>query len=64
MGNVRSTLVKRTARKTLLKYPDKFEANFEHNKHAISDLLVFPSKRMRNMVAGYLTCLFKQKNRK
>lgn len=60
MGKVRSTLIKRTAEKMLIKYPERFKADFEHNKKAISELLELPSKRMRNMVAGYLTTLFKQ----
>ena len=60
MGKVRSTLVKRTAKKILRKYPDRFKPDFEHNKKVISELLDLPSKRMRNMVAGYLTTLYRQ----
>lgn len=58
MGKVRSSLIKRTAKRTLSKYPERFSKDFEHNKKAVSDVLIFPSKRMRNMVAGYLTSLF------
>ncbi|MBR9680223.1 MAG: 30S ribosomal protein S17e [Candidatus Altiarchaeota archaeon] len=61
MGKVRSTLIKRTARRTLKKYPERITKDFDQNKKAVSDLLIFPSKRMRNMVAGYITTLFKQK---
>ncbi|MBR9689737.1 MAG: 30S ribosomal protein S17e [Candidatus Altiarchaeota archaeon] len=61
MGKVRPTLVKRTSRKVLASFPERFNSEFEHNKRAVSDLLIFPSKRLRNMVAGYVTTLFRQK---
>jgi small subunit ribosomal protein S17e len=57
MGKVRPTLVKRTAREMLREFPEKFKHDFEHNKSVLEDLLVLPSKRMRNMVAGYITHL-------
>jgi len=60
MGKVRSTLIKRTAKKTLKKYPERASKDFSENKKAVSDLLILPSKRMRNRVAGYLTRLFRQ----
>jgi len=55
MGRIKSTLIKRTAKK--LTEEQEFSDNFEENKQAISGIL--PSKRMRNMVAGYLTRLKK-----
>lgn len=60
MGKVRCTLIKRTSKKILHKYPERFKADFEHNKKVVSELLEFPSKRVRNMVAGYLTTLYRQ----
>ena len=61
MGKVRSTLIKRTSRRTLRKYPERISKDFDENKKAVSELLILPSKRVRNMVAGYITTLFKQK---
>lgn len=55
MGKVRPTLVKKTAREMVRKFPEKFEHDFQHNKDALEGLLDFPSKRMRNKVAGYVT---------
>ncbi len=55
MGKVRSTLIKRTAREMVEKFPERFKRDFSHNKKVLEQLLVFPSKRMLNMVAGYVT---------
>jgi small subunit ribosomal protein S17e len=61
MGKVRSTLIKRTARDMARKHPERFKHDFYHNKNALGDLLIFPSKRMLNLVAGYLTRLMRGK---
>jgi len=64
LGKVRTSLVKRTARELLAKYPDLFTEDFQHNKKAVSQLTAWSSKRLRNQVAGYVTSLVKlQKKR-
>ncbi|MCS7107263.1 MAG: 30S ribosomal protein S17e [Acidilobaceae archaeon] len=55
MGRVRSSLVKRTARKLLESYPDIFTGGFEHNKVVVGQLLELKSKKLRNQIAGYIT---------
>lgn len=62
MGKVRPIYVKRTARKLLEKYPDKFTEDFEHNKRVV-DQLLSSSKRVRNRIAGYITRLIRQQAR-
>ncbi len=57
MGKVRTTLVKRTARKLLETYPDLFTGDFEHNKKVVSQLIEYNSKKLRNQIAGYITHL-------
>ena len=59
MGKVRTLLVKRTARRLFAMYPDKFTADFEHNKKVVSELLDVQSKKVRNQIAGYITRLVK-----
>ncbi|MEM0119038.1 MAG: hypothetical protein QXJ38_01420, partial [Thermofilaceae archaeon] len=39
MGKVRPLYVKRTARRLLEKYPDKFTEDFEHNKRVVGQLI-------------------------
>ena len=57
MGRIKSTLIKRTAEKLLDKMPDAFTPDFDEDKKVISE--VMPSKRIRNMVAGYIARLKK-----
>lgn len=57
MGKVRPTLVKRTAREVVRRHPEKFSKDFQQNKLSVEELLTLPSKRMLNMVAGYVTRL-------
>jgi len=62
MGKVRPLYVKRTARRLLALYPDRFTADFEHNKAEVGKL-VNTSKSIRNRIAGYITTLVKQRQR-
>ena len=59
MGKVRTTIVKRTARKILELYPDRVSLNFEENKKLVSEVVEVSSKKLRNQIAGYLTHLVK-----
>jgi len=60
MGRIKTSSVKNIARELLEKYPDKFSTDFEKNKKALAELAKFESKRMRNIVAGFITALKKQ----
>ncbi|MEB3774112.1 MAG: 30S ribosomal protein S17e [Desulfurococcales archaeon] len=64
MGKVRTTLVKRTARKLLAEYGDLFKRDFEHNKRVVSQLIEYRSKKLRNQIAGYITHLLKVQERR
>jgi len=57
MGRIKSTLIKRTA-ENLIKENIEFSDNFEENKKLLGDTM--PSKKIRNMVAGYITRLKKK----
>lgn len=54
MGRIKSLLIKRTTR-SLLKEENAFSENFEENKKLLGTHM--PSKRIRNMIAGYITRL-------
>ncbi len=64
MGKVRTTLVKRTARKLLELYPELFSGDFEHNKTVVSQLIEYKSKKLRNQIAGYITHLINTKRKR
>jgi small subunit ribosomal protein S17e len=57
LGKVRTETVKRTARELVTKFPDKFTSEYEANKTAVNELLIAPSKKLRNRIAGYVTRL-------
>ena len=63
MGKVRTSLVKRTARKLLSMYPQLFNEDFQHNKEILKSILITPSKKLRNQIAGYITHLVKLQRR-
>lgn len=55
MGRIKTLLVKRTARELIEKTPETFTEDFNDNKKALGSTM--PSKRIRNMIAGYITRL-------
>ena len=56
MGRVKTALVKRTAKELMKNY--KFEDDFEKDKKILKGTM--ESKRIRNMVAGYIKRLQKR----
>lgn len=60
MGRIKTQLIKRTARKLFTKYPGEAKLKFDENKPMVTNLLQNPNKKMRNIIAGYLTRLTKQ----
>lgn len=61
MGRIKTSFVKYIAKDLFEKYPDKFTTNFNKNKEVLKQLIDIRSKKIRNIVAGYLTSLKKQK---
>ncbi len=63
MGRIKSTLVKRTARKLMEAYSDSFSVDFKKNKDALSGVADIPSKKLRNVIAGLLVRMVKQREK-
>jgi len=55
LGNVRTEQIKRTARELIRRFPDKFSADFENNKHVVNSLVTGGTSKVRNQIAGYIT---------
>ncbi|HLD12700.1 MAG TPA: 30S ribosomal protein S17e [Candidatus Nanoarchaeia archaeon] len=55
MGRIRSTAVKRTGKKLLLLQRAKVALDFSSNKKVVDELVDVRSKKLRNVLAGYLT---------
>lgn len=61
MGRIKTTLLKKTAIKLHKEHPEKFKKTFEENKKVVKELTEMQSKKFRNIIAGYVTRLAKQK---
>ncbi len=55
MGRIKSTPVKNLARDVMAEHGDKFSADFEKNKGVMHDVRKIQSKKIRNVVTGYIT---------
>ena len=53
MGRIKTRILKTVTKDILKKDGDKFSADFEHNKEAVSKCADIPSKKLRNIIAGY-----------
>ncbi|MBL7147283.1 MAG: 30S ribosomal protein S17e [Nanoarchaeota archaeon] len=61
MGRIKTKLLKRAGEKLYSENKDKFKDKFEDNKKIVDDLMEIPSKKLRNIIAGYVTRLVKKK---
>lgn len=61
MGRIKTQFIKRTSQELLRKHEEHFGPEFEANKRAVSSLTDVQSKKVRNIIAGYLTRLVQNK---
>ncbi|UCD03535.1 MAG: 30S ribosomal protein S17e [Candidatus Woesearchaeota archaeon] len=55
MGRVRTSSVKRAAEELMLEFPNQFTKKFEENKKKVAELADVGTRKLRNMIAGYIT---------
>jgi len=60
MGRIRTTPIKRITHELIEKYGYRFTDNFEENQRILAGLIITPSKRLRNKIAGYVTTVVKK----
>jgi len=61
MGRIRNKAIKRSGIDLISLHKDKFSNNFEDNKKALMETAEIESKKIRNVLAGYITKLMKRK---
>jgi small subunit ribosomal protein S17e len=61
MGRIKTKKVKRVTKDIFSKFGDKFTTDFNANKAVVNTVANVRSKKLRNVIAGYCTRLFKQK---
>ena len=59
MGRIKTQLIKRVTFDLLEAHREQFSSNFDENKQKVSELADIPSKKIRNIIAGYITRLVK-----
>jgi len=62
MGRIKTTPIKRTTQAIFEKDKQEFTNDFNENKKIVEKHAQFQSKKIRNVVAGYLTRLNKNKD--
>lgn len=55
MGRIRAGFVKRQAEKLMKLYSSRFTTKFKENKELVSGVAEVPTKKLRNLIAGYIT---------
>jgi small subunit ribosomal protein S17e len=60
MGRIKTTQIKRTGKKLMELHKEKFSEDFEQNKQIVTKVANIPSKKLRNITAGYLTRLVRK----
>lgn len=62
MGRIKTQLIKRTTEDIVSKDSEDFTTEFNVNKKILDSKLNIRSKKMRNVIAGYVTRLKKKGN--
>jgi len=55
MGRIKSTAIKNLAREIIAEHGNRLTADFDKNKKIIDEVKKIESKKVRNVVAGYIT---------
>lgn len=61
MGRIKTTLIKRVTNKLVVEHRPDFKKDYEENKKIVEKYADIPSKKLRNIIAGYVTRLIKAK---
>ncbi|MEA3430613.1 MAG: 30S ribosomal protein S17e [Nanoarchaeota archaeon] len=62
MGRIKTMLIKRVTNDLVSEHRSEFKDSFEENKKLVTKFAKFPSKKLRNVIAGYVTRLIKTKD--
>ena len=61
MGRIKTSMVKRVTLDLVRDYRSDFKQSFDKNKEVLQEKAEIPSKKLRNVIAGYVTRLMKRK---
>jgi len=63
LGRIKTTFIKSIGQELYEKHPDKFTDDYSKNKKVINELVRIESKKLKNVITGYVTSLKKQSKR-
>ena len=61
MGRIKTKAVKRITNELVDSYFDEFSEDFDANKEIVEKYVDIPSKKLRNIITGYVTRLVKSR---
>jgi small subunit ribosomal protein S17e len=61
MGRIKTQLIKRISNKLIKEHRNEFKKDFKENKEIVAKLADIQSKKIRNIIAGYVTRLMQTK---
>ena len=59
MGRIKTALIKRLTQQLIKEHGNEFKKDFNENKIVVEKFMNVPSKKMKNLIAGYVTRLMK-----
>jgi small subunit ribosomal protein S17e len=62
VGRIKTKKIKRKTKEVFAQHQDKIATNFDENKNILKEKYTIPSKKMRNVIAGYCTRLKKSED--
>lgn len=63
MGRIKTMLVKRVTNDLVREHNSSFKKDFGENKKIVESFAIVPSKKLRNMIAGYATRIMKRSDK-
>ncbi|MBS3170040.1 30S ribosomal protein S17e [Candidatus Woesearchaeota archaeon] len=60
MGRIKTTFIKRKTKELFKMYGDQFTTDFTANKEVVGKTVIVQCKKLRNIIAGYMTRLKKR----
>ena len=59
MGRIKTQLIKRTSKKLVAEHKQDLKKDFNENKQLVAKYIEVTSKKMKNIIAGYVTRMMK-----
>lgn len=64
MGRIKTQLIKRISKKLVAEHKQDLKKDFDENKQSVAKYLDATSKKMRNIISGYVTRMMKAGERR